>query len=49
MDKFSAAQRVLSDYPLSLQSAARALWGEDFWGRHAPKPVTAPPDRKRRR
>ena len=31
--------RPLDDYPLSLQMAARALWGDDFWGTHKPRPV----------
>lgn len=39
MQNKHTARRTLGDYPLSLQSAARALWGDDFWGRHAPIPL----------
>lgn len=49
MDKIFAAQRTLDDYPLSLQNAARALWGDDFWGRYKPKPVPASVAPKTRR
>lgn len=44
-------ERRLDTYPLSLQSAARALWGDDdFWGRDRPRPAPpATPDRNRRR
>jgi len=31
--------RPLDDYPLSLQMAARALWGDDFWGAQKPRPI----------
>jgi len=43
----SSERRVLADYPASLQSAARALWGDDFWGRHQPRPVKALEAKKR--
>ncbi|WP_414900134.1 hypothetical protein ACMT1E_10525 [Sphingomonas flavalba] len=34
----TAGDRRLDSYSLSLQSAARALWGDDgFWGRHRPR------------
>lgn len=39
MQKKQTAQRALADYPVSLQSAARALWGDDFWGRYEPVPL----------
>jgi hypothetical protein len=41
MTEYSSAapERHLSDYPISLQSAARALWGDDnFWGRDQLRP-----------
>lgn len=34
-------ERTLDDYPASLQNAAAALWGEDFWGRYKPRPKEA--------
>jgi hypothetical protein len=44
----SGERRTLADYPASLQSAARALWGDDdFWGRYQPRPVKAPEAKKR--
>jgi hypothetical protein len=36
--KTAAAPRALASYPVSLQSAAAALWGEDFWGREKINP-----------
>lgn len=42
----SSERRSLTDYPASLQSAARALWGDDFWGRHQPRPVKKPDPKK---
>jgi len=47
-------RRALSDYPLSLQVAASAIWGEDFWGGYDPrrrpvKPAPAIASRGRRR
>ncbi|MCJ8156537.1 hypothetical protein [Sphingomonas sp. LaA6.9] len=39
METRSTVRHALDDYPLSLQSAARALWGDGFWGRDKPRPV----------
>lgn len=37
----AAGDRRIDSYALSLQSAARALWGDDgFWGRHQPRGQT---------
>ena len=33
------AERRLADYSPSLQQAAKALWGDDFWGAYAPRPA----------
>lgn len=44
-----AAERRLSDYPVSLQSAASALWGdENFWGRDTLRPPARPEPRRGR-
>ena len=32
MSSQTGIRRTLADYPLSLQLAAQALWGDDFWG-----------------
>ena len=45
----SSERRTLADYPATLQSAARALWGDDFWGRYQPRPVMRPEAKKRPR
>jgi hypothetical protein len=42
-------RRSLADYPASLQSAARALWGDDFWGRHQPRAKAPEPLHPRKR
>jgi hypothetical protein len=33
-----SAPRSLKSYPVSLQRAAAALWGENFWGREKINP-----------
>lgn len=42
--KSPSAPRSLESYPLSLQRAAAALWGENFWGREKinPEPALVP-------
>lgn len=48
MPSSSPSERhTLADYPASLQSAARALWGDDFWGQYQPRPVKKPEPKKR--
>jgi len=42
MSVITQKERVRADYSPSLQQAAKALWGDDFWGRHAPRPAEAP-------
>jgi hypothetical protein len=32
------ASRALESYPVSLQQAAAALWGDNFWGRERINP-----------
>ena len=39
MSSIKHSERSLADYSPSLQQAAKALWGDDFWGRHAPRPA----------
>ncbi|NNM76564.1 hypothetical protein HJG53_06565 [Sphingomonas sp. ID1715] len=36
--KSDRAPRALASYPLSLQHAAAAIWGENFWGREKINP-----------
>lgn len=36
------ASRPLNSYPVSLQRAAAALWGDNFWGREKINPEPAP-------
>lgn len=42
--KTPGAPRALKSYPVSLQRAASALWGENFWGREKinPEPALVP-------
>lgn len=40
--KTEAAPRALNSYPVSLQQAAAALWGENFWGREKINPEARP-------
>lgn len=47
MSGINQSEPSLAHYSPSLQQAARALWGDDFWGRHAPRPVKPEPPRKR--
>lgn len=49
MPSSDTQERTLADYPASLQSAARALWGDDFWGRHQPRAKIPEPKYPRRR
>ena len=46
MSSISQKERVRAEYSPSLQQAAKALWGDDFWGRHAPRPTAVPPVRR---
>ena len=39
--KFERASRALESYPVSLQQAAAALWGGNFWGREKINPEPA--------
>jgi hypothetical protein len=36
--KSDGAPRALASYPVSLQQAAIAIWGDDFWGREKINP-----------
>ena len=47
MSSINPGEPRLADYSPSLQQAARALWGDDFWGRYAPRPTKVEPRRKR--
>lgn len=42
--RIPSASRSPKSYPVSLQRAAAALWGDNFWGREKinPEPVLAP-------
>ena len=50
MSSINHNERARAEYSPSLQQAAKALWGDDFWGRHASRPAeVAPPPVRRGR